>query len=281
MNSILKQLVTTSRDVLKFRPRYTSRDYFCSHCEERLPNEKFNMLELIQINMGVTGICRKCENDPYYDQNRVRISGYVSSIERPRSIQQINDYHELKAFSEDSKVVVDGIEMVDEDSKKVESSDKDMDYSLSTGSPLSQIFSTTEEKETCYLCHDELTDTHVSCLKCKKQFHVQCLRSLYFDECPFCKKTWKRCSENARVQDLILLQRKRDFFSNMLLNVRGEIELYTLGVVFDKVVKKYKTFIVETDRHREHIKRLREDCAVVEQKLFNTNSSLDHLRRSG
>ena len=55
MNSTLKQLVTTSRDVLKFRPKYISRDYFCSHCENRLPNEKFNMLELIQINMGVTG----------------------------------------------------------------------------------------------------------------------------------------------------------------------------------------------------------------------------------
>ena len=113
-----------------------------------------------------------------------------------------------------------------------------MDYSLSTGSPLSQIFSITEEQETCYLCHDEVTDTHVSCLKYKKQFYVQFLKSLYFDECLFCKKTWKRCSENARVQDLLLLQRKRDFLSNILLNVKGEIELYTLGVMFDKVVKK-------------------------------------------
>ena len=117
MDKTLKQLVSTSRDVLKFRPRYTSRDYFCSHCENRLPNEKFNMLELIQINMGVTGICRMCKNDPYYEQNRVRISSDVSIIARPRSIQKINDYHELKPSSDDIKVVVDGIEMVDEDSK--------------------------------------------------------------------------------------------------------------------------------------------------------------------
>ena len=67
----------------------------------------------------------------------------------------------------------------------------------------------------------------------------------------------------------------------MLLNVRSELELYSLGVVFDKVVKKYKTFMVETDRHREHIKRLKEDYAVVEQELFNTNGRLDHLRSSG
>ena len=67
----------------------------------------------------------------------------------------------------------------------------------------------------------------------------------------------------------------------MLLNVRGEIKLYTLGVIFDKVVKKYKTFMVETDCHREHIKRLKEDYAVVEQELFNTNGRLDHLRLSG
>ena len=281
MNSTLKQLISTSRNVLKFRPRYTSRDYFCSHCEKRLPHYKFDMLELIQINMGMTGICKTCENFPYYKLNSVRISSDVSSIARPSSIRKISDHHELKASSDDITVVVYGIEMVDEDSKKVESSDKDMDYSLSTGSPLSQIFLTTEEKETCYLCHDEDTDTHVSCLKCKKQFHVQCLRSLYFDECPFCKKTWKRSSENARVQDLLLLQRKRDFLSNMLLNVRGEIELYTLGLMFDKEEKKYQTIIMETDRHREHIKRLKEDYAVVEQELFNTNGRLDHLRLSG
>ena len=156
-----------------------------------------------------------------------------------------------------------------------------MDYSLSTGSPLSQVFSITEEQETCYLCHDEVTDTHVSCSKCNKQFHVQCLRSLYFDECPFCKTTWKRCSENARVQDLLLLQRKRDFLANMLLNVRGEIELYTLGLMFDKEEKKYQTIIMETNRHRDHIKRLRDDYKVVEQELFSTNSSLGNLRRSG
>ena len=75
--------------------------------------------------------------------------------------------------------------------------------------------------------------------------------------------------------------KEEDFLSNRLVNVRGEIKLYTLGVVFDKVVKKYKTFIVETYRHREHIKRLRDDYKVVEQELFSTNSSLDNLRRSG
>ena len=38
---------------------------------------------------------------------------------------------------------------------------------------------------------------------------------------------------------------------------------------------------METNRHREHIKRLRDDYKVVEQELFSTNSSLDNLRRSG
>ena len=54
------------------------------------------------------------------------------------------------------------------------------------------------------------------------------------------KTTWKRCAENTRVQDLKLLERKRDCLANMLLNVRGEIELYTLGLMFDKEEKNIK-----------------------------------------
>ena len=71
MNSTIKELLTTSRNVLKFCPRYTSKTYFCNHCEKRLPYQKFDTLKLIQINMGKTRICKKCEDDPNYNINSV------------------------------------------------------------------------------------------------------------------------------------------------------------------------------------------------------------------
>ena len=63
----------------------------------------------------------------------------------------------------------------------------------------------TDDENLCYICYDPETKTHVSCVKCNKKFHIQCLKSLHDDSCPFCKKSWKRSDEYARVQDLQLL----------------------------------------------------------------------------
>ena len=259
MNSTIQELMASSRDVLKFRPRYTSKDYYCTSCQTRKPHDKFDMLELIQINMGVTGICRRCTIRPYHLNNIPRISDDVSSIERPSLIKEISGYHDIKMYNDDY-MVVDGIEMVDEDTNRVNNRDRDMDYSLSVDTPLSQSFEIKkkeeeeeeeeEEKQLCYLCHDEDTNTHVSCLNCKKQYHVQCLRSMWFDECPFCKETWKRSTENARVQDLKLLGRKRVFLSNMLMNVKCEIELYESGIIFDKGIKNIKRLLSKPNKIR-------------------------------
>ena len=75
--------------------------------------------------------------------------------------------------SEDIMVMVDGMEMIDKDSKNLEDNDKDMDYFLSTGSPNSQVFLTKykkQDKKLVVLFDDDETKTHISCSQCRKNF---------------------------------------------------------------------------------------------------------------
>lgn len=45
---------------LLFLTPWSSRYYHCFGCDERIENTQFDTLELININMGMIGICESC-----------------------------------------------------------------------------------------------------------------------------------------------------------------------------------------------------------------------------
>ena len=95
MNATLRELVATSRDVLKFRPRFTSRSYHCARCGERKNSNQFDTYELIQLNIGITGICKSC-SDQQLTTYKVNINTTISDIQNPRTIKEILDYQKKK-----------------------------------------------------------------------------------------------------------------------------------------------------------------------------------------
>ena len=71
----------------------------------------------------------------------------------------------------------------------------------------------------CFLCLDKYAKAHVNCNTCGKGYHLQCLYSRHENECPICKVSWKPSNEYIKLNDLLLLLKKREMLTALKISI--------------------------------------------------------------